>query len=201
MGGKKPPILLFMVLENSMSKEMKLIMESWRSNLITETKALQIHEQLISEFVDDIKTLTENKAEINEILSKVSEFAKKAYQTYSDLKKGTIEKVLTKAIDGALKIIPLIKDKVPNVASKIERILNELKKSENMTIAVSVVSIIVGLMTGQAFDALLEVLDVISEAPNLIKAYQAIQQITDTADITKAVDKTGQLINVAQAAE
>lgn len=184
-----------------MSKEMKLIMESWRSNLITETKALQIHEQLISEFVDDIKTLTENKAEINEILSKVSEFAKKAYQTYSDLKKGTIEKVLTKAIDGALKIIPLIKDKVPNVASKIERILNELKKSENMTIAVSVVSIIVGLMTGQAFDALLEVLDVISEAPNLIKAYQAIQQITDTADITKAVDKTGQLINVAQAAE
>lgn len=201
MGGKKPPILLFMVLENSMSKEMKLIMESWRANIITETKAFHIHEHLINEFVDDIKTLTENKAQLNEILSKVSEFAKKAYQTYSDLKKGTIEKVLTKAIDAALKVVPLIKDKVPNVASKIERILNEFKKTENMTIAISIVSIIIGLMTGEAFDALTEVLDVISSAPNLIKAYESIQQITDTANITKAVDKTGQLINVAQAAE
>lgn len=201
MGGKKPPILLFMVLENSMSKEMKLIMESWRTNIISETKAIEIHEQLITEFVNDIKTLAENKAQLNEILSKVSEFAKKAYQTYSDLKKGTIEKVLTKAIDGALKVVPLIKDKAPNVGSKIERILNELKKSENMTIAVSIVSIIIGLMTGEAFDALLEVLDAISAAPNLIKAYETIQQITDTADIAKAVDKTGQLVNVAQAAE
>jgi hypothetical protein len=34
MGGKKPPILLFMVLEKLMSKEMKLIMESWRKNII-----------------------------------------------------------------------------------------------------------------------------------------------------------------------
>ena len=62
MGGKKPPILLFMVLENSMSKEMKLIMESWRTNIISETKAIEIHEQLITEFVNDIKTLAENKA-------------------------------------------------------------------------------------------------------------------------------------------
>ena len=58
-----------------MSKDMKLIMESWRRNVITESKAIQIHEQLIQEFVEELRVLSENKAELNEILSKVGEFA------------------------------------------------------------------------------------------------------------------------------
>jgi len=184
-----------------MSKDMKLIMESWRNNVITEAKALQLHEELVQEFISELKTLSENKAELNEILAKVGAFAKKAYNTYSDLKKGTIKKVLETAINGALKLLPLIKDSAPNIASKVERVLNELKKDENMTVAVSMVSILVGLMTGESFDALGEVLDAISAAPNIIKAYETIQTITDTADMSKAVGKTGELVKVAAAAE
>jgi len=127
---------------------MKLIMESWRNNVITEAKAIQIHEELIQEFVNELKVLAENKAELNEILSKVGEFAKKAYNTYSNLKKGAIKRVLETAINGALKVVQLIKGSAPNVASKVERVLNDLKKAENMTVAVSLVSIIVGLATG-----------------------------------------------------
>jgi len=59
-----------------MSNDMKLIMENWRANTL--------HEQLVEEFVKEIKTLTEAKAELNEILAKVGEFAKKAFNTYSD---------------------------------------------------------------------------------------------------------------------
>ena len=184
-----------------MSKDMKLIMESWRRNVITEAKAIQIHEQLMQEFIEELRVLSENKAELNEILAKVGEFAKKAYNTYTDLKKGTIKKVLETAINGALKLVPLIKDKVPNVASKVERVLNALKKDENMTVAVSMVSIIVGLVTGEAFDALGEVLDAISAAPNIIKAYETIQTITDTANMNKAVGQGGELVKVAAAAE
>ena len=78
---------------------------------------------------------------------------------------------------------------------------NELKKDENMTIAISIVSILVGLVTGEAFDALEEVMSAIGSAPNLIQAYETISTITDTADIAKVVDKSGQLVNVAAAAQ
>ena len=79
--------------------------------------------------------------------------------------------------------------------------MNALKKDENMTVAVSMVSIIVGLLTGESFDALGEVLDAISAAPNIIKAYETIQTITDTADMAKAVGQGGELVKVGAAAE
>lgn len=176
-----------------MSNDMKLIMENWRANTL--------HEQLVEEFVKEIKTLTEAKAELNEILAKVGDFAKKAFNTYSDLKKGTIKKVLETAINGALKLIPAIKQVNSGIASKIERALNALKQDENMTVAISIVSIIVGLMTGEAFSAVEEVLGAIDAAPNLIKAYEAIANITDTADIAKVAGKSGQLVNVAAMAQ
>ncbi len=141
-----------------MSKDMKLIMESWRKNVITEAKALELHEQLVQEFIDELKVLSENKADLNEVLGKVGAFARKYYDKYSEIKKGGIKRVLTAAINGALKIIPLVKDKAPKVASKVERILNELKKDENMTVAVSIVSILIGLLTGEFFDAIEEVI-------------------------------------------
>ncbi len=176
-----------------MSSNMKLIMENWRANTL--------HEQLVAEFVKEIKTLTEAKAELNEILAKVGDFAKKAFNTYSDLKKGTIKKVLETAVNGALKLIPAIKQVNSGIASKIERALNALKQDENMTVAISIVSIIVGLMTGEAFSAAEEVLNAIDAAPNLIKAYEAITNLTDTADVVKVAGKSGQLVNVAAMAQ
>jgi hypothetical protein len=184
-----------------MSKDMKLIMESWRKNVITEAKALELHEQLIQEFIEELKVLSENKADLNEVLGKVGAFARKYYDKYSEIKKGGIKRVLTAAINGALKIIPLVKDKAPNVASKVERILNELKKDENMTVAVSIVSILIGLLTGEFFDAIEEVLSAIDAAPNIIQAYKTIQNIRDAVDIKKAADQTGQLADVAALAE
>ena len=180
---------------------MKLIMESWRKNVLEENEATKLYEQLVNEFVDELKVLSESKASLNEILSKVGDFAKKAYNSYKTLKKGTIQKVLETAINGALKIVPLFKEKFPNIATKVERALNELKKDENMTIAISIVSILVGLMTGEAMDVLEEVLNVISAAPNLIQAYELIGNITETADVAKVVDKSGQLVNVAKMAQ
>jgi len=184
-----------------MSRDMKLIMENWRSNVLQENKAFALHEQLIEEFVREIKVLAEDKAPMNEILSKVGDFAKKAFNSYKALKKGTIQKVLETAINGALKVVPLIKDKMPDVASKLERVLNELKRDENMTIAISIVSILVGLATGEAFDAVGEVLEIIEAAPNIIQAYETIGNITDTADVGKVVNKSGKIVNVSAMAE
>ena len=91
-----------------MSRDMKLIMENWRNNVLQENKGFALHEQLIEEFVREIKVLSEDKAPMNEILSKVGDFAKKAFNSYKALKKGTIQKVLETAINGALKVVPLI---------------------------------------------------------------------------------------------
>ena len=70
-----------------------------------------------------------------------------------------------------------------------------------MTVAISIVSIIVGLMTGEAFDVAEEVLGIIDAAPNLIKAYEMIANITDSADVVKVAGKSGQLVNVAAMAQ
>ena len=70
-----------------MSKQMKVIMENWRSNLLLEQEVLSIHERLIEEFTNEIKIIRESSDDLNEVLSKVADFAKKAYNTYSDIKK------------------------------------------------------------------------------------------------------------------
>lgn len=184
-----------------MSNEMKIIMENWRDNIILEQKAMQIHNQLIEEFVKEIKHLTENKAELNEIFSKIGEFAKKAYNSYSEIKTGLIEKILTAGINAILKLLPLVKEKAPNIVSKLERVLNDLKKTENMTVAVSIISILAGLITGEAFDAIGEVLKAISSAPNILKAYEIIKNINDMVDVKKVIDKTGKLVDAAVVAQ
>ena len=113
--------------------EMNLIMEGWRGFVLKEEReyALQIHENLIHEFVKDLKVLEENKAELNEILSKVGDFAKKAFTVYSDLKRGAIKGVLSKSIDGALKALEFVEDKLkeqaPDLISKIKIDLFELE--------------------------------------------------------------------------
>ena len=182
-----------------MSKDMKIIMESWRYFSIEEQNnhVLRIHEHLINEFVRDIQVLQEGDADLNEILSRVGDFAKKAYGAYKDLQRGAIKGVLTKAIDGGLKALDFIEDRLnqenPALITKVRSILNMLKTDENMHLAISIVSIIIGLMTGEAFDVLGKVLDLIEAAPNLIQAFESISTLTDTANVKAAADKSGTL--------
>jgi len=175
-----------------MKPNMKIIMENWRKN-INEQKVHTIYENLIEGFVNEIKSLKEEKAEINEILSSIKNFASKAYNTYKDIKSGAIKTVLLAAIDSALKLLDIVDDKMPKIAGKLKSILAKLKKAENMTIAVSIISIIVGLMTGEAFDVLGKILDVVGSAPNLIIAYEKIQAISDSVSVGQVIGKTGQL--------
>ena len=63
-----------------------------------------------------------------------------------------------------------------------------------MAIAVSIVSIIIGLMTGEAFDVLSTVLDVLGASGDIIAAYETIANLTDSADIGRIVNKAGQLV-------
>ena len=184
-----------------MSYDMKLIMENWRKTINEEKHAKEIYENLINEFVNEIRILNENKAELNEVLSSIRNFAQKALNTYKTIKSGAIESVLTTAINAALKMLDLVEDKAPTIVSKLKSVLNTLKKSENMTMAVSIVSVIVGLMTGEAFDVLGEVLDVISAAPNILIAYEKITAIQDTADIGQVINKSGKLAKAATAAK
>ena len=126
-------------------------------------------------------------------MTSIKNFASKAFNTYKTLKTGAIETVLKTAINSAIKLLSVVESKIPTIAGKLKSILNNLKKSENMTIAVSIVSIIVGLMTGEAFDALGEILDIIGAAPNLLVAYEKIQAVTDTVDVGQVIGKSGQL--------
>ena len=182
-----------------MSKEMKLIMENWRGSILQEQHAIELHEQLVNEFVLDLKQIQESSNDLNEVLSKVSEFAKKAYNTYKDIKNNTIQAVLTKAIDSAMKVLNLIEDnmkeKAPALISKIKSVLEKLKEESNMAIAVSIVSVLIGLMTGEAFDVLGTVLDILDASDNIMAAYETISKITDSADVKRIVNKAGQLVS------
>ena len=101
-----------------MSKEMKLIMENWRGSILQEQHAIELHEQLVNEFVLDLKQIQESSNDLNEVLSKVSEFAKKAYNTYKDIKNNTIQaNKATNSDETINKIIEVLDTKIrPAVA-------------------------------------------------------------------------------------
>ena len=185
-----------------MSKQMKVIMENWRSNLLLEQEALSIHERLIEEFVNEIKIIRESSDDLNEVLSKVADFAKKAYNTYSDIKKNAIEAVLTKAIDSAIKVLDFLEEKLnqekPGLINKIKSFLEKLKEESNMAIAVSIVSILIGLLSGEAFDVVENVLDILGASEDIINAYQVISKINDSVDVKDVVNKVGQLTRIAE---
>jgi len=185
-----------------MSKQMKVIMENWRSNLLLEQEALSIHERLIEEFINEIKIIRESSDDLNEVLSKVADFAKKAYNTYSDIKKNAIEAVLTKAIDSAIKVLDFLEEKLnqdkPGLINKIKSFLEKLKQESNMAIAVSIVSILIGLLSGEAFDAVESVLDILGASEDILNAYQMISQISDSVDVKNVVNKAGQLTRIAE---
>jgi cysteinyl-tRNA synthetase len=185
-----------------MSKQMKVIMENWRSNLLLEQEALSIHEELLEQFTNEIKIIRESSNDLNEVLSKVADFAKRAYNTYSDIKKNAIESVLTKAIDSAIKVLDFLEEKLnqerPGLINNIKSFLEKLKQESNMAIAVSIVSILIGLLTGEAFDAVESVLNILGASEDILNAYEAISQISDTVDVKNVVDKTGQLTRITE---
>ena len=181
---------------------MKTIMENWRSNLLLEQEALSIHEKLIEEFTNEIKIIRESSNDLNEVLSKVADFAKRAYNTYSDIKKNAIEAVLTKAIDSAIKVLDFLEEKLnqekPGLINKIKSFLEKLKQESNMAIAVSIVSILIGLLSGEAFDAVESVLDILGASEDILNAYEMISKISDSVDVKNVVDKAGQLTRIAE---
>ena len=185
-----------------MSMQMKVIMENWRSNLLLEQEALSIHERLIEEFTNEIKIIRESSNNLNEVLSKVADFAKRAYNTYSDIKKNAIVAVLTKAIDSAIKVLDFLEEKLnqekPGLINKIKSFLEKLKQESNMAIAVSIISILIGLLSGEAFDAVEEVLNILGASEDILNAYQAISQISDSVDVKNVVNKAGQLTRIAE---
>ena len=181
-----------------MSNQMKVIMENWRHSVLLEQQLVELHEQLVDEFVLELKQIQESTDDLNEVFAKVADFAKSAYNTYKDIKSSTIQAVLTKAIDSALKALDLIEnslnERAPELISKIRNILEKLKEESNMAIAVSIVSIIVGLMTGEAFGALDTVLNIVGASDDILTAYETISDLTDTADSGRAISKSGQLV-------
>ena len=181
-----------------MSEQMKVIMENWRHSILLEQQLIELHEQLVNEFVLELKQIQESTDDLNEVFAKVADFAKNAYNTYKDIKNNAIQAVLTKAIDSALKVLDLIEDslreRAPALISKIKNILEKLKEESNMAIAVSIVSIIIGLMTGEAFDVLSTVLDVLGASSDILTAYETIANLTDSADIGRVANKAGQLV-------
>ena len=181
---------------------MKVIMENWRSNLLLEQEVLSIHKELLEQFTNEIKIIRESSSDLNEVLSKVADFAKRAYNTYRDIKKNAIEAVLTKSIDSAIKVLDFLEEKLnqdkPGLINKIKSFLEKLKQESNMAIAVSIVSILIGLLSGEAFDAVESVLDILGASEDILNAYQMISQISDSVDVKNVVNKAGQLTTITE---
>ena len=105
-----------------MSKDMKLILENWRKTL-NEEKANTIYDNLIREFVEELTSLKESKAELSEVMTSIKNFASKALGTYKSLKTGAIETVLKTAINSAIKLLSVVESKIPTIAGKLKSIL------------------------------------------------------------------------------
>jgi hypothetical protein len=57
---------------------------------------------------------------------------------------------------------------------------------------------LIGLLTGEAFDAVESVLNILGASEDILNAYEAISQISDTVDVKNVVDKTGQLTRITE---
>ena len=180
-----------------MSKQMKVIMENWNSSRLVEEHAIQVYNQRVQEIIEEVSILNEQQVELNEFMDKVSSFAKKTLTAVKDLKDSAIEKVLDTALaslDALLKKLEeKLKQKAPQLIGKIRNVIMKLRDPENMKIAVSIVSIIAGLLAGDAFSVLDQVLQIVEAGDNILAAYETISNIQDTADMAAAVTKTGAL--------
>ena len=175
-----------------MSKEMKSIMESWRRSINGEEN--KIYESLLEEFTTELKTLTEGKAELNEVLGSIGAHAKKAYKTFKGWKDSKIKSVLTKAIDSGISLIDKKVGKAsPELANKLKTAFYLLKKSDNMAIAVSIVSILVGLITGNLLEYITPILEILENAPDIADALKWMIKQKEKIDIGRASFKSTKL--------
>ena len=179
-----------------MSNDFKLIMENWQRLLNEEKEAQQIFDSLLNEFVNEIKTLQEEKVELNEVFAKIGDFVKKSYGKVKNFKDGVIEKVLTGAINATLKMLDKLEDANPpdifkKLIPKIKYILQSLKSSKNMALAVTVVNILLGLMTGNALQELAEVVGILDKATSIGAAVDMILKMGDTVEVGAYIGAMG----------
>lgn len=180
-----------------MSNEMKLIMENWNNSRLAEQYAVDFYNEILENIINNVKLLSEEKIELKEFMEKVATFAKNTLSAVKELKDSAIEKVLDTALSSleALlkKLEEKLKQKAPDLIGKIRNAITKLREPENMKVAVSIVSIIAGLLAGDAFSVLDQVMQVIEAGDNIVAAYETIASIQDTADMAAAVTKTGAL--------
>ena len=180
-----------------MSKDMKLILENWENSSTMEQYAVEIYNECVQKIIEEVKLLNEEKIELKEFMTKVASFAKSTLTAVKDLKDSAIEKVLQTALSGLDSLLKQLeeklKQKAPNLIGKIRNVIQKLKEPENIKIAISIVSIIAGLLVGDAFSVLDQVLQIVEAGDNILAAYETISNIQDNADIAAAVTKTGSL--------
>ena len=61
---------------------MKVIMENWRHSVLLEQQLIELHEQLVNEFVLELKQIQESTDDLNEVLAKVADFLLKGHLTH-----------------------------------------------------------------------------------------------------------------------
>ena len=180
-----------------MSKDMKFIMENWNNSYLAEQYAVDFYNEILENIINNVKLLNEEKIELKEFMAKVATFAKSTLDAVKELKDSAIEKVLDTALSSLdqllKKLEEKLKQKAPELIGKIRSVITKLRDPENMKVAVSIVSIIAGLLAGDAFSVLDQVLQVIEAGDNILAAYETISNIQDTADMAAAVTKTGAL--------
>ena len=180
-----------------MTTNMKLIMESWNNSSVVQEHAIEVYNECVQKIIEEVKLLNEQKVELKEFMTKVASFATSTLAAVKELKDSAIEKVLATALSGLdsllKKLEEKLKEKAPNLIAKIRNVIQKLKEPENMKIAVSIVSIIAGLLAGDAFSVLDQVLEIVEAGDNIVAAYEAISNIQDNADIAAAVTKAGTL--------
>jgi hypothetical protein len=176
---------------------MKLIMENWNNSVVIEQAAIDVYNECVRKIVEEVRLLHEEKIELKEFMSKVSGFAKSTLAAVKELKDSAIKKVLDTALSSLDELLKKIEDKLkekaPELISKVRNVINKLKEPENIKIAVSIISIIAGLLVGDAFSVLDQVLQIVEASDNILTAYETISAIQDTADMGAAVTKTGAL--------
>tara|TARA_R110000824_G_scaffold112132_2_gene261073 strand:+ start:1597 stop:2322 length:726 start_codon:yes stop_codon:yes gene_type:complete len=128
-GGKFPPFLLFMVEGTHMSKEMKLIMENWRRNVLNEQSTIQTVADLIKML--KIVTIIKKGGDVIEALGTVGVKFLSAFLGGADLAdiKDHLtdpQKVLDKIVTG-MGVVGDIKDVVLGAKSVAELVTNMTK--------------------------------------------------------------------------